>query len=136
MNALRRAFSGSNLELRSSMISLFGDIRNADRRRSSAVNNYGGARNVGITIVFREVVPERGHIRLDHRSSARSSSAERERVYDRVEREIKTSRERLDTAFSRGNAGSAEDIVGEALERLEKKQRLDWRLEKLQRGLF
>lgn len=137
VNALKRAFSGSNLELRSSMINLFGDIHNAGKRRHAAINKYSRSLSVGITLFYKEIVPERTGIRLDHKKYVRAGGTEQTSALDRLEREIKTKSERLERASpSAPNAGGAEDIVREVLERINKKQRLDWRLEKLQRGIF
>lgn len=138
VNALRKAFSGSNLELRNSMISLFSDIHKAGNRKNIAVNkHYDLRRDVGIILLHREIVLEHGHIRLDHRESARSDRPVQADAYSRFEREIKTKLNMLETASPpTTRAGSAEDIVRDVLDKVNRKQQLDWRLEKLQRGIF
>lgn len=138
VNALRKAFSGSNLALRSSMISLFGEIHNAGKRQSIAVNKYYGRKlAVGITLLHREIVPEYGHIQLHHKKSVQSDRTGQTSAYSRFERDIKTKLDRLETPpIPTPRASSAEDLVKDVLEKVSRKQRLDWRLEKLQRGIF
>ncbi|MDE7360701.1 MAG: hypothetical protein K2N38_02075 [Oscillospiraceae bacterium] len=138
VNALRKAFSGSNLELRNSMISLFGDIHKAGNRKNIAVNKRYDLRSaVGIIMLHREIVPEYGHIRLDHRRVARLEHTEPQNVYSRLEREIKAKSARFETSPKPPpHAKDTEDIVREVLEKINRKQQLDWRLEKLQRGIF
>ncbi len=138
VSALRKAFSGSNLELRSSMISLFSDIHKAGNRKSIAVNKHYDLRSAaGIILLHREIVPEYGHIRLDHRRTARLSSPEQADDYSRFEREIKTKLNRIETASTTPpRAIGTKDIVRDVLDRVNRKQQLDWSLEKLQRGIF
>lgn len=138
VNALRKAFSGSNLELRNSMISLFGDIHKAGNRKNIAVNKHYDLRSaVGIILLHREIVSEYGHIRLDHRRTERSSRPEQTDEHSRFEREIKTTLNQLETSsILSPRASSTEDIVRDVLEKVNRKQQLDWRLEKLQRGIF
>lgn len=137
VNALRKAFSGSNLELRNSMISLFGDIHKAGNRKNIAVNHYDLKSAVGIIMLHREIVPEYGHIRLAHRIPVRSERAEPQDAYSRLEQEIKTKLNRLEAApIPMPRTSSTEDIVRDVLEKVNRKQQLDWRLEKLQRGIF
>ncbi|MCH5205151.1 MAG: hypothetical protein J1F03_10400 [Oscillospiraceae bacterium] len=138
VNALRKAFSGSNLELRNSMISLFGDIHKAGSRKNIAVNkSYDLSSSVGIILLHREVVPEYGRIRLDHRRNARIERYEPNDAYSRFEREIKTKLGKLETSpTTASRTNSAEDIIKDVLEKVKQKQQLDWRMEKLQRGIF
>lgn len=138
VNALRKAFSGSNLELRNSMISLFGDIHKAGNRKNIAVNKHYDLRSaVGIILLHREIVSEYGHIRLDHRRTERSSRPEQTDEHSRFEREIKTTLNQLEiSSILSPRASSTEDIVRDVLEKVNRKQQLDWRLEKLQRGIF
>ena len=138
VNALRKAFSGSNLELRNSMIGLFGDINKAGERRNIAVNKHYDMRSaVGIILLHREIVPEYGHIRLDHRKTARSDRSEQTDAYRHFEREIKTKLDRLEApVLPTPHSENTEDIVRDILEKVNRKQQLDWRLEKLQRGIF
>lgn len=138
VNALRKAFSGSNLELRNSMISLFGDIHKAGSRKNIAINKHYDLRSaVGVIMLHREIVPEYGHIRLEHRIPVRSERAEPQDAYSRFEREIKTKLNRLETApIPTPRTNNTEDIVRDILEKVNRKQQLDWRLEKLQRGIF
>lgn len=138
VNALRRAFSGSNLELRNSMISLFGDIHKAGSRRNIAVNKHCNVRPfVGIILLHREIVPEYDHIRLDYRKPERLSLPERTGDHSGLERGIKTKLDKLeDASVSVPRSDKTEDIVREVLEKVNRKQQLDWRLEKLQRGIF
>ncbi|MCH5195976.1 MAG: hypothetical protein J1F28_04645 [Oscillospiraceae bacterium] len=138
VNALRKAFSGSNLELRNSMISLFGDIHRAGNRKNIAVNkHYDISSSVGIILLHREIVPEYGYIRLDHRKSARSDRFEQPDAYSRFEREIKTKLNKLETPpTSASRTSSTDEIVRDVLEKINRKQQLDWRMEKLQRGIF
>ncbi|MDE6031930.1 MAG: riboflavin kinase, partial [Oscillospiraceae bacterium] len=138
VNALRKAFSGSNLELRNSIISLFGDIHKAGNRKNIAVNKRYDLRSVvGIIMLHMEIVPEYGHIRLEHRIPARLDRPEQTDAYSRFEREIKTKLNRLETSPpTTSRTSSAEDIVRDVLEKVNRKQQLDWRLEKLQRGIF
>lgn len=138
VNALRKAFSGSNLELRNSMISLFGDIHKAGNRKNIAVNKHYDLRSViGIIMLHREIVPEYGHIRLEHRRGVQLDRPEQTDTYSRFEREIKTKLNRLEASpTTTPRASSAEDIVKDVLEKVNRKQQLDWRLEKLQRGIF
>lgn len=138
VNALRKAFSGSNLELRNSMISLFGDIHKAGSRKNIAVNKHYDLRSaIGIIILHKKIVPEYGHIRLDHRRTARLDRPEQTDVYSRFEREIKTKLSQLETSpISTPHTNNTEDIVKDVLEKVNRKQQLDWRLEKLQRGIF
>lgn len=138
VNALRKAFSGSNLELRNSMISLFGDIHKAGSRKNIAVNkHYDFGPAVGIIMLHREIVPEYGHIRLDHRKPVRLDRPEQTDAYSRFEREIKTKLNRFEAApIPTLRTNNTEDIVKDVLERTNRKQQLDWRLEKLQRGIF
>lgn len=138
VNALRKAFSGSNLELRNSMISLFGDIHKAGSRKNIAVNkHYDFRSDVGIIMLHREIVPEYGPIRLGHRKAVRLDSPEQTDAYRRFEREIKTKLDRLEAApIPTPRTNNTEDIVRDVLEKVNRKQQLDWRLEKLQRGIF
>lgn len=138
VNALRKAFSGSNLELRNSMISLFGDIHKAGSRKNIAVNKHYDLRSaVGIIMLHGEIAPEYGHIRLEHRKPVRSERDKPQDAYSRFEREIKTKLNRLETApIPTPRANNTEDIVRDVLEKVNRKQQLDWRLEKLQRGIF
>lgn len=138
VSALRKAFSGSNLELRSSMISLFSDIHKAGSRKNIAVNKHYDLRSaIGIILLHREIVPEYGHIRLDHRRTARLSRPEQTDDYSRFEREIKTKLNQLETAsITPSRTSGTEDIVRDILDKVNRKQQLDWRLEKLQRGIF
>lgn len=138
VNALRKAFSGSNLELRNSMISLFGDIHKAGNRKNIAVSKHYDLRSaVGIILLHREIVPENGHIRLDHRRTDRLSRPEQTDDYSRFEREIKTKLNQLETAsITSPRANGTEDIVRDILDKVNQKQQLDWRMEKLQRGIF
>lgn len=138
VNALRKAFSGSNLELRNSMISLFGDIHKAGSRKNISVNKHYDMRSaVGIIMLHREIVPEYGHIRLDHSKTVRLDRPEQTDAYSRFEREIKTKLNRLEAApILTPRTNNAEDIVKDVLEKVNRKQQLDWRLEKLQRGIF
>lgn len=138
VNALRKAFSGSNLELRNSMISLFGDIHKAGNRKNIAINkHYDLSSSVGIILLHREIVPQYGHIRLDHRRSARSDRFEQPDIYSRFEREIKTKLSKLETpSASASRTGGTEDIIKDVMEKINRKQQLDWRMEKLQRGIF
>lgn len=138
VNALRRAFSGSNLELRNSMISLFSDIHHAGKRKSIAVrNDYDQRTTIGITLLHREIVPESVHTRLDYRTPARSDRTEQTRGYEHLEREIKDKLSRIGTTTSPSPcAKDPEEIARDVLNLVNKKQHLDWRLEKLQRGMF
>lgn len=137
VNALRKAFSGSNLELRNSMIGLFGDIHRAGDRKSVAVNKRFDLRSsVGIILLHREIVPERSSIRLYHRRTEQSVSPEHTSDNRRSEREIKTMLDRLEKQPSPPRTDNTEDIVRDVLEKVNRKQQLDWRLEKLQRGIF
>lgn len=136
VNALKRAFSGSNLELRNSMITLFGDIHNAGKHRNVSVNkNYRSV--FGISLIHKEIVPENVYIRLDHRRTAHIDRSGQSDAYRRLEREIKTRLDKLENVSpSLPRSDSADDIAKKVLEQIDKKQRLDWRLEKLQRGIF
>ncbi len=138
VNALRRAFSGSNLELRNSMINLFGDIHNAGKRRNLAVNKHYDLRSVyGVILIHKEIVPENVHMRLDHKKTAQLDRPEQSDAFSRFEREIKTRLDKLETVLpSAPRANNTEDIVKSVLEQVNKKQQLDWKLEKLQRGIF
>lgn len=137
VNALRKAFSGSNLELRNSLVSLFGDIHRAGNSKNIAVNKRFDLRSsVGIILLHREIVPDYGGIRLDHRKTERSSPPEHSSDRSRLEREIKTKLDRLEKLPSASHTGNTEDIVRDVLEKVNRKQQLDWRLEKLQRGIF
>ena len=138
VNALRKAFSGSNLELRSSMISLFSDIHKAGNRKNIAVNKHFVLRSaVSIILLHREIVPEYSYIRLDYRKTEGLSRPERTDNYSRFERDIKTKLSKLEASSSPSpQASSTDDIVRDVLEKVGKKQQLDWRLEKLQRGIF
>ena len=85
----------------------------------------------------REKVPEYGHVRLDHRKPERPSLPGQTDDHSRFEREIKTKLGQLEAPpSSSSRAGSAEDIIRDVLEKVNRKQQLDWRLEKLQRGMF
>lgn len=138
VNALRKAFSGSSLELRNSMINLFGDIQKAESRKNIAINkNYDLSSSVGIILLHREIVPEHVRIRLDHRRSALPDRSDQSDAYSRFEREIKTKLSQLETSSTPvPRASGTEDIVKDVLEKINRKQQLDWRLEKLQRGIF
>lgn len=138
VNALRKAFSGSNLELRNSMISLFGDIHKAGSRKNIAVNKHYDLRSaIGIIMLHREIVPEYGYIRLDHKKTVQLDRPEQTDAYSRFEREIKAKLNRLETAsIPTPSTNNTEDIVRDVLEKVNRKQQLDWRLEKLQRGIF
>ena len=138
VNALKRAFSGSNLELRNSMITLFGDIHNAGKRRSIAIHkHYAPNPAPAIVLIHREIVPESSHTKLVYRKSAVPERSEQTEVFSRLEREIKTKLDQLQAApSSTPSASNTEDIVKRVIEQVNKKQQLDWRLEKLQRGIF
>ncbi len=138
VNALKRAFSGSNLELRNSMITLFGDIHNAGKRRSVAFHkHYAPNITPAIVLIHREIVPEGSYTKLVHRKGAVPERSEQTENFSRLEREIKTKLDKLQAApSSTPSAGNTEDIVKRVLEQISKKQELDWRLEKLQRGIF
>lgn len=138
VNALRKAFSGSNLELRNSMISLFGDIHKAGSRKNIAVNKHYDLRSaIGIIMLHREIVPEYGYIRLDHKKTVQLDRPEQTDAYSCFEREIKAKLNRLETAsIPMPSTNNTEDIVRDVLEKVNRKQQLDWRLEKLQRGIF
>ncbi len=138
VNALKRAFSGSNLELRNSMITLFGDIHNAGKRRSLAVHkHYSPNITPAIVLIHREIVPESSYTKLVYRKGAIPERSEQTENFSRLEREIKTRLDKLQAAPSSApSAGNTEDIVKKVLEQVNKKQELDWRLEKLQRGIF
>ncbi len=138
VNALKRAFSGSNLELRNSMITLFGDIHNAGKRRSVAVyKHYAPITAPAIVLIHREIVPENSRAKLVYRMTAQPERSEQAETYSRLERELKTKLDQLQAAPSSApSAGNTEDIVKKVLEQVNKKQQLDWRLEKLQRGIF
>lgn len=138
VNALKRAFSGSNLELRNSMITLFGDIHNAGKRRSVAIHKHYAPNPVpAIVLIHREIVPESSYTKLVYRKSAAPESSERTEAFSRLEREIKTKLDQLQaTPSSTPSASNTEDIVKKVIEQVNKKQQLDWRLEKLQRGIF
>lgn len=138
VNALRKAFSGSNLELRNSMISLFGDIHRAGNHKNISVNKHYSLNSaIGLMLLHREIVPEYGHIRLEHKKTAQSDRSERTDVYSRFEQELKTKLNRLETIpASAPRTSSAEDIIKDLLDKINKKQQLDWRMEKLQRGIF
>lgn len=138
VSALRKAFSGSNLELRNSMISLFGDIHKAGERRNISVNKHYSLNSaIGLILLHRETVPEYGHIRLEHRKTAQPDHSEQTDAYSRFEREFKTKLNKLETtSVSAPRSSSAENIIKEVLDKINKKQQLDWRMEKLQRGIF
>lgn len=138
VNALKRAFSGSNLELRNSMITLFGDIHNAGKRRSIAINkHYAPNPALAIVLIHREIVPESSYTKLVYRNSAVPERSEQTENFSRLEREIKAKLDQLQAAPSAApRAGNTEDIVKKVIDQINKKQELDWRLEKLQRGIF
>ncbi len=138
VNALKRAFSGSNLELRNSMITLFGDIHNAGKRRSLAVHrHYAPNITPAIVLIRREIVPEGSYTKLVYRKGAVPERSEQTENFSRLEREIKAKLDKLQAAPpSAPSAGNTEDIVKKVLEQVSKRQELDWRLEKLQRGIF
>ncbi len=138
VNALKRAFSGSNLELRNSMITLFGDIHNAGKRRSVAVHkHYAPNITPAIVLIHREIVPEGSYTKLVYRKSAVPERSEQTENFSRLEREIKAKLDKLQAApFSAPSAGNTDDIAKKVIEQINKKQQLDWRLEKLQRGIF
>lgn len=138
VNALKRAFSGSNLELRNSMITLFGDIHNAGKRRSVAIHkHYAPTLAPAIVLIHREIVPESSYTKLVYRKGAMPERSEQTENFSRLEREIKTRLDKLQAAPpSAPSAGNTEDIVKKVIEQVNKKQQLDWRLEKLQRGIF
>ncbi len=138
VNALKRAFSGSNLELRNSMITLFGDIHNAGKRRSVAIHkHYAPNTAPPIVLLYREIVPESSYTKLVYKKSAAPEGSERTEAFSRLERELKTKLAQLQAAPpSTPNSGNAEDIVKRVIEQVNKKQQLEWRLEKLQRGIF
>ncbi len=138
VNALKRAFSGSNLELRNSMITLFGDIHNAGKRRSVTIHkHYAQSPAPAIVLIHKEIVPENSHTKLVYRAAAQPGRSEQTETYSRLEREIKTRLDQLQTASSAvSRVSNTEDIVKRVIEQVNKKQELDWRLEKLQRGIF
>ncbi len=138
VNALKRAFSGSNLELRNSMITLFGDIHNAGKRRSVAIHkHYAPNITPAIVLIHREIVPESSHTKLVYRTTVQPERSEQTENFSRLEREIKTKLDKLQAAPSAApRSGNTEDIVKKVIEQINKKQELDWRLEKLQRGIF
>ncbi len=138
VSALRKAFSGSNLELRSSMISLFSDIHKAGNRKNIALNKHYDLRSAVVFFpIHREVIPENGHIRLEHRTTTHTSRPAQADDLSRLEREVKTKLGKLEAAsVSASRADNTENIVREVLEKVNRKQQLDWRMEKLQRGIF
>ncbi len=138
VNALKRAFSGSNLELRNSMITLFGDIHNAGKRRIVTIHkHYAHPPAPAIVLIHKEIVPESSHTKLVYRAAAQPGRSEQTETYSRLEREIKTRLDQLQSASSAvPRASNTEDIVKRVIEQVSKKQELDWRLEKLQRGIF
>lgn len=138
VNALKRAFSGSNLELRNSMITLFGDIHNAGKRRSVAIHkHYAPTPAPAIVLLYRAIVPESSHTKLVYRTAAQPERSEQTKNYSRLEREIKTKLDQLQAAPSAApHVSNAEDIVKKVIEQVNKKQQLEWKLEKLQRGIF
>ncbi len=138
VNALKKAFSGSNLELRNSMITLFGDIHNAGKRKSVAIHkHYTPTPAPAIVLIHREIVPESSRTKLVYRTAAQPERSEQTETYSRLEHEIKTKLDQLQTASSAApHVNNTEDIVKRVIEQVNKKQELDWRLEKLQRGIF
>jgi len=138
VNALKKAFSGSNLELRNSMITLFGDIHNAGKRRSVAIHkHYAPIPAPAIVLLYREIVPESTHTKLVYRTAAQPERSEQTENYSRLEREIKTKLDQLQAAPSAApHVSNAEDIVEKVIKQVNKKQQLEWKLEKLQRGIF
>ena len=120
------------------MISLFSDIHKAGNRKNIAVNKHFDLRSaVSIILLHREIVPEYSYIRLDYRKTEGLSRPERTDNYSRFERDIKTKLSKLEASSSPSpQASSTDDIVRDVLEKVGKKQQLDWRLEKLQRGIF
>lgn len=138
VNALRKAFSGSSLELRNSMVTLFGDVHKAGSRKNISVNKRYDLRSaVGIILLHKETVPEFRYIRLEHRTPAWSERTEQQDAYNRLERDIKAKFDRLEASSKpTSRTNGTEDIVRDILEKINRKQQLDWRLEKLQRGIF
>ncbi len=140
VHALKSAFYGSNLELRSSMVSLFGDIHNAGERKKITVNNYHKKTRSSLTLLHCEIVPEKSRPKLNYRKPFRNYRSEAEDVkrdLSRFEREIGERINRLETSpSSAAPMDISEEAIRNILERAEKKQKLDWRLEKLQRGIF
>ncbi len=193
---LRKAFSGGNLELRSSMIRLFSDIHHAGKRKNTSFHPsytmrcfkvamailknpakagaaaspsaqpfiqpaqaeglrrrrrrckqlyclqqravYHHRSDYSLTLVCAEVVPERSQPRLTYKKVPHGGQSGADAVkkdLNRFEREMKARLGGLETPPS-GFTDISEEAVRKILERAEKKQQLDWRLEKLQRGLF
>ena len=138
VNALRKAFSGSSLELRNSMISLFGDVHRAGNRKNISVNKHYSLNSaIGLILLHREIVPEYGHIRLEHKRTAQFDRSEQTDAYSRFEKELKTKLNRLEAPPAPApHTSSAEDIIKDVMDKINKKQQLDWRMEKLQKGIF
>lgn len=139
VKALRQAFSGNNLELRNSMIDLFSDIHQAGKQRNISVSrnkNYKSTVN-NIRLFHREIIPVREEVRLNYKKDFQNNEPETKNKYNNLEQETKKKIKEIESKLSgQSLPNNMESMVKTVLDRINKEQKLEWRLEKLQRGIF
>ena len=137
VNALRQAFTGNNLELRNSMIDLFGNINQAVKQRNIKVgrnNNFKST--VNIKLMHRDIIPVRENVRMIYKKDFLNNDSETKNKYSSFEQETKKKLKEIESKFSGSSSDNIESMIKTVLDRINKEQRIEWRLEKLQRGIF
>lgn len=139
VRALRQAFSGNNLELRNSMIDLFSDIHQAGKQRNVSIcqnKNYKSSVN-NIRLFHREIVPVREEVRLTYKKDLQNNEPEIKNKYSNLEQEAKKKIKNIKSKPSeRSLSDNMESMIKTVLDRINREQKLEWHLEKLQRGIF
>lgn len=140
VNAMRRAFSGTNLEMRHSMISLFSDVHRAGEQNHS--NNI--SKNNISNQIFLYYLPrpsKQRHIPLRHRENAMVSATgvESRRGTENAsfERDIERKISELEHKLTAATTYVDNEVfMKNMMERIEQEQQTQWRMEKMQRGIF
>ena len=137
VNALRQAFTGNNLELRNSMIDLFGNINQAVKQRNIKVGRKNSFKStVNIKLMHRDIIPVRENVRMIYKKGFLNNDSETKNKYSSFEQETKKKLKEIESKFSGSSSDNIESMIKTVLDRINKEQGIEWRLEKLQRGIF
>ena len=137
VNALRQAFTGNNLELRNSMIDLFGNINQAVKQRNIKVSRKNSFKStVNIKLMHRDIIPVRENVRMIYKKGFLNNDSETKNKYSSFEQETKKKLKEIESKFSGSSSDNIESMIKTVLDRINKEQRIEWRLEILQRGIF
>ena len=136
VNALRQAFSGNNLQLRKSLVNLVSDITSVGHK-SNYNNNLYNSRYFDNRIKYSK---RNQLFLLVHRRFAKTPNASDERIFDEKAAHAlidkKLSPLKAELLAQNQSLTSPESLISSITQRIKDEQAQQWRLEKLQRGLF